>query len=282
MAWHAPAATATAEYPLCSGDCSQPSGHAVPATHTTSCRATSLSLANDVSPLPMLTPHVSSLSPLVALFERSAMRQFRNNGTTGDVSALPYAAMAANGAAWTAYGLLNGDYTIMLPNASGFVLGAYYCSQFYIHRAPGATVIPYFGGAAAFVASVGAAASALPAETAKLGIGCATQLRRRARAPDHTRPLLQVCWRGRLRGHVRRPTRVDQDRFARSVGSFTPSRLYGGVDAKLHPVDIVRGVSHKRPIHMGAQWRGSMRLSCAAGAHCQVWHRAAQAPAKCG
>ena len=64
----------------------------------------------------------------------AAMKQFRADGTTGAVSVMPYAAMAANGLAWTTYGALGSDLTIMLPNASGCVFGLYYCYQFYQYR----------------------------------------------------------------------------------------------------------------------------------------------------
>jgi len=102
-----------------------------------------------------------------------AMRQFRADGTTGAVSVMPYAAMAANGAAWCTYGALGGDFTIMVPNFSGFVFGSYYCHQFYSYRAPDATVLPYFGGAATFVAAVVGAAATLPLASAQTVIGYA-------------------------------------------------------------------------------------------------------------
>ena len=51
-----------------------------------------------------------------------------------DVSVMPYAAMAANGAAWCTYGALGYDLTIMAPNASGLLFGTYYCHQFYVSQ----------------------------------------------------------------------------------------------------------------------------------------------------
>jgi len=119
-----------------------------------------------------------SVSPAIAgqilfLSPMQAMRQFRESGTTGAVSVMPYAAMAANGAAWTIYGALSSDYTIMVPNFSGLLFGAYYCSTFYAHRAPDATVVPYFGGGAAFVAAVVGAAATLPVASAQTFIGSA-------------------------------------------------------------------------------------------------------------
>lgn len=101
------------------------------------------------------------------------MRQFRADGTTGSVSVMPYAAMAANGAAWTTYGALSSDFTIMIPNFSGLLFGSYYCHQFYSLRSPEATVLPYFGGGAAFVAAVLGAAATLPIASAQTAIGSA-------------------------------------------------------------------------------------------------------------
>ena len=116
---------------------------------------------------PGLAAQVLFLSPM------QAMKQFREAGTTGDVSVMPYAAMAANGAAWCTYGALGSDLAIMLPNASGLVFGLYYCQQFYTYRDPNAMVLPYFGGGAAFAALAVGAAATMPALAAKTVIGYA-------------------------------------------------------------------------------------------------------------
>jgi len=116
---------------------------------------------------PPLAGQVLFLSPM------AAMRQFRADGTTGTVSCLPYAAMSANGVAWTTYGALASDLTITLANVSPALLGTYYCYTFYKHRAPDATALPYFGAAAVFSAGVGVAAVTLPTATAQLLIGYA-------------------------------------------------------------------------------------------------------------
>ena len=73
----------------------------------------------------------------------------------------------------TADGALGADWTIMIPNFSGLIFGAYYCHQFLIHRHPDAVVMPFFGGAAAFMAAVGGAAITLPAASAQPLIGYA-------------------------------------------------------------------------------------------------------------
>jgi solute carrier family 50 (sugar transporter) len=114
---------------------------------------------------PPIAGQVLFLSPM------AAMRQFREEGTTGGVSIIPYAAMAANGLAWSTYGALGADLTIMLPNASGCVLGLYYTQQFYKYKAPDAVVLPYIGGATAFSAAVVGAAATMPLETARMAIG---------------------------------------------------------------------------------------------------------------
>ena len=114
---------------------------------------------------PPIACKVLFLSPM------AAMGQFRADGTTGGVSLITYAAMACNGLTWTTYGALGSDLTIMLPNASGFILGLYYCQQFYQHRAPDAVVAPYLGVATAFSTAVLGAAVTLPTETARLAIG---------------------------------------------------------------------------------------------------------------
>jgi hypothetical protein len=122
-------------------------------------------LAQFLAVTPPLAAQVLFLSPM------QAIRQFRAEGTTGSVSSLPYAAMAANGVAWTAYGALGSDTTIMLANVMPAILGTYYCSVFYKYRAEGAVALPYFAGAAGFSAAVVAAALTLPTATAHLGIG---------------------------------------------------------------------------------------------------------------
>jgi len=116
---------------------------------------------------PGLAAQVLFLSPM------QAVRQFRASGTTGAVSVMPYAAMAANGATWCTYGALGMDLTIMAPNFTGLLFGTYYCQQFFRYRAPDAVVVPYFAGGASFVVGVLGAAAALPATSAQTLIGYA-------------------------------------------------------------------------------------------------------------
>ena len=53
---------------------------------------------------------------VVILAPVQAIRRFREEGTTGSVSPVPYAAMCSNGAIWMSYGFLQGDPTIYLSN----------------------------------------------------------------------------------------------------------------------------------------------------------------------
>ena len=120
----------------------------------TSVAADSSAIAAATAPLvgPAVTQFLQISPPLAGqvMFASpmQAMRQFKQDGTTGAVSIIPYAAMAANGCAWTTYGALGADLTIMLPNASGCLFGALYCQQFNKYRDPEAVVLPHVGCAA--------------------------------------------------------------------------------------------------------------------------------------
>lgn len=90
----------------------------------------------------------------VFLAPLAAMKQFKVDNSTGDVSAIPYAAMTVNGALWVMYGLLKSDPTIILPNVSGFFFGAYYTYTY--GRYTQKSMAPYYGG---IVAGIGFCAS---------------------------------------------------------------------------------------------------------------------------
>lgn len=108
-----------------------------------------------------LASQVLFLSPL------HAMEKFREEGTR-DASALPYAAMVANGAAWCAYGASapsTPDMTILLGNAGGVAFGLYYCYTFYKHMSPGSDGPMLFAGALSVVVASLAAAATLPVQT---------------------------------------------------------------------------------------------------------------------
>ena len=91
---------------------------------------------------------------VVFLSHLSSMKQFAINGTTGDVSCIPHAAMCANGALWVVYGVLKGDMTIVVPNMSGFFFGAHYVYTFAKFVPPKFSMSQYYGGIAAMIETV--------------------------------------------------------------------------------------------------------------------------------
>jgi len=121
--------------------------------------------------LSISTPMASQilfLSPL------AAMKKFRKEGTK-EASAIPYAAMVANGAAWCAYGALapTPDLTIMLANVGGIIFGAYYCVTFWKYMGSASDGPQVISGSLAMVAAIVAAAGLLPAKVAHELIGFA-------------------------------------------------------------------------------------------------------------
>ena len=65
-----------------------------------------------------------------------AVKQFRDQRTTGDVSIMPYTMMVANGTIWFSYGAVLSNPTIMLPNITAIVMGIGYCATFLKYRSP--------------------------------------------------------------------------------------------------------------------------------------------------
>lgn len=116
-----------------------------------------------------LASQVLFLSPL------KAMTQFREAGT-GDATALPYAAMVVNGAAWIGYGALTSpapDMTILLSNVGGVLFGLYYCLTFSRHMSALSDAPRLFTGAVVIVGMLLAAVISLPAELARDVLGYA-------------------------------------------------------------------------------------------------------------
>ena len=114
--------------------------------------------------LQVATPVASQvlfLSPLGVIDE------FQKEGTR-DASALPYAAMVANGAAWCAYALLvdPADLTIFAANAGGVFFGLYYCWTFHRHMSDESDGPRLFAGALAVCVLLATAGAFLPAATA--------------------------------------------------------------------------------------------------------------------
>ena len=110
-------------------------------------------------------------SQLLFLSPLPLMGTFRTEGTR-DASALPYAAMCVNGAAWCTYGVLAADPTITVSNVGGLLFGLYYCSRFVQYWSTGSNAPELLAGALAIVAAIALAAGTLPTEEARELIGC--------------------------------------------------------------------------------------------------------------
>lgn len=135
---------------------------------------------------------------VVILAPVQAIRRFREEGTTGSVSPVPYAAMCSNGAIWMSCkwppfelgpiglksrliqcsprappdGFLQGDPTIYLSNIPALLMGGLYAQQFAAHRAPDApSVLPVYCGFGGIAATCGAIALTQPPEAAAMAIG---------------------------------------------------------------------------------------------------------------
>ena len=246
---------------------------------------------------PLVGPNATyflAVSPAIAaqflfLSPMQAMKQFRESGTTGDVSVMPYAAMAANGAAWFTYGALGSDFTIMVPNVSGLVFGSYYCHQFYTHRAPDATVLPYFGGGAAFVTATTTAAATLPVDDAKTIIGYAgcTLTALMFYGPlaavgtvlkDKSAASLPLAFTLASTANCARPSHIHHDPlylllcFALTLRAHNSPRLLRPPRTARHAVDVVRRARHPRPIRVGPQRLRLRHVDGPTGPHCPIWN----------
>lgn len=94
----------------------------------------------------------------VFLAPMGAMAQIKKDGDVGDMPLLPYAAMAVNGVGWVAYGLLQGQPTIWVPNITAFGFGVYYWYTYSQYMK--ASNVPWLAGGAGCVVAIGALASA--------------------------------------------------------------------------------------------------------------------------
>ena len=127
------------------------------------------------------------------------IQRIKAEGTTGALSPLPFVSLAVNCAVWAMYGLLKHDKTVLLPNASGLLVGCYFSHVFAQHSVK--SVASILAAAAAIVAAAGALASAGP-QTPALCIRsrCRALLPAARRARCCRRPRRRRRWAGWGRG----------------------------------------------------------------------------------
>jgi len=137
--------------------------------------ATALVNDNLYAPSPLVAQILSVAPPILLQFvffsPLPAVKEFRDSGTTGDVSIMPYSMMVANGTLWFTYGALLSNPTIMLPNVTAIVMGSAYCYTFWTNRSPQARPLPYLAGSAGLCAVTIGAATTLPLDAAQNAIG---------------------------------------------------------------------------------------------------------------
>ncbi|KAL7752765.1 hypothetical protein RI367_001767 [Sorochytrium milnesiophthora] len=63
----------------------------------------------------------------------STMRKFRQQGSVGSASVVPFIAMFVNCTLWTKYGVLLGDTTVTSVNVVGLILSVYYTYTYYMY-----------------------------------------------------------------------------------------------------------------------------------------------------
>jgi len=133
------------------------------------------SVAELAAPSPWMSQFLSVAPPVLLQFvflsPLPAVKQFRDSGTTGGVSLMPYSMMLANGTLWFTYGALLQNPTIMLPNVTAIGMGLGYCYTFCRYRSPQAVVAPHLAVSAGVCAFVLGSAAALPLPAAQNAIG---------------------------------------------------------------------------------------------------------------
>ena len=139
----------------------------VSATSSANTVATSAALSTSMLTFLKVAPPVAC--QVVFLAPLTAMKQFKAEKSTKEVSPIPYAAMTINGALWVMYGLLKSDFTIILPNISGFFFGAYYTYTFSLYTER--NMIPYYAGIAAGIGFCATMATSLETAAAVNAIG---------------------------------------------------------------------------------------------------------------
>mmetsp|Transcript_4875 Transcript_4875/g.11756 ORF Transcript_4875/g.11756 Transcript_4875/m.11756 type:complete len:318 (+) Transcript_4875:127-1080(+) len=115
--------------------------------------------------LPPITSQIVTLAPL------PTMKRFKDEGTTGNATPLPFSAMLVGGVIWCMYGRLTDDMTIMIPNVTTILFGIYYLVTFSRYRHPKTSLLLHVLGAIFVIVSVVSATFVLPHEDAVDMIG---------------------------------------------------------------------------------------------------------------
>jgi hypothetical protein len=77
--------------------------------------------------LKILVPCIGNLTAIaIILAPWKAVKLANDNGSFGDLNAIPFLFMVANALGWLVYGLLAKDWFVFLPNIAGYMFGTYY------------------------------------------------------------------------------------------------------------------------------------------------------------
>jgi solute carrier family 50 (sugar transporter) len=95
--------------------------------------------------------------------------EIRRTQTTGQLSPLPFVSLLTNCLVWATYGVLGSDMTVLAPNISGILLGAYYTATFAKYSKE--SMLPKLAVTGAIAAATAVAAATLPAAEAMHYIG---------------------------------------------------------------------------------------------------------------
>jgi solute carrier family 50 protein (sugar transporter) len=165
--------------------------------------------------------------------------------TTGQLSLLPFISLFTNCVIWTWYGYLLQDSTIMLPNASGLVVGLIYTSIFLRHAASNQT--PMLLGSAAICGAVTAGALMMPAAQVAPYIG-------------YLGDVVAVVLMASPLAVVRTVLKEKSTRampFGTSVATFFNAICWSGYGKRLAAVAVLHcfgGPPRKKTIPTGAFW----------------------------
>ena len=100
------------------------------------------------------------------------IKEAEKKGSTEGLPPLGYFSMFANGYLWMAYGYTAGmDPTIMLPNMTGMMAGAYYTSKFIKYDSGAFNLAPYKAGTAAAIVGVTSVVATQDVATAQQILG---------------------------------------------------------------------------------------------------------------